>query len=617
MSAPAGKAASCSATRAARAGNIQPRPARWRGMMAVLALVSLSSGLIAREARAQDPTGTIEGAVTDRTAGAIRGARVVAVNRETGFAKETETAADGFYRVLLLPVGQYCVTVHATGFTTLVREPIEVNVSPSVRLNVQLEVSSVAETVKVVRRRAARRNVQQRARPRRHRPRAGRSAAQRPQLHAARTAADRRRPAHCRRRHRGRQPSSGTGLRRQRHAAGAEHVSGGRRAEPESHGRWIRAQAAGRSHCRIPHPHTDCAAEYGGTAGATTSVLTRSGTNQFHGAVYEFLRNDAFDARNFFAAEGGAARAAPVRRHPWRPGLSRSRAVLRLLRRIPQRAGIDDELDRADRTGEAGRLLRPRRAAPESGGRRRAVPGQQDSGRGDQPGLAQRASVSIRSETCRRRFTARRSSCENIYDQTGGRLDFNLSPDTQIFARYSYSGGNNINPVSVRGTDVPGFPTRDDFSTHLATVSNTHIFAPSLTNTLRGTFLRHAFFFDQRLNRTPPSALGFGYESSSEVGQGPPFFNVSGYSPIGGAITGPRNTTQNTFEVQDSLAWTNRSHLVKMGGEIPAHGDRHGPGHRAERVLRLREHVPDEQRCREPAARRARDVLSGARRLCT
>ena len=45
--------------------------------------------------------------------------------------------------MLLLPVGQYTVTVHAPGFATLVREPIEVNVSQSVRLNVQLELSSV------------------------------------------------------------------------------------------------------------------------------------------------------------------------------------------------------------------------------------------------------------------------------------------------------------------------------------------------------------------------------------------------------------------------------------------------------------------------------------------
>ena len=206
---------------------------------------------------------------------------------------------------------------------------------------------------------------------------------------------------------------------------------------------------------------------------------------------------------------------------------------------------------------------------------------------------------------------------ENEYDQAGGRLDFNPSPDTQVFARYSYSGGNNINPVSVRGTDVPGFPTRDDFSTHLASVSNTHIFTPSLTNTLRGTFLRHAFFFDQRLNRTPPSALGFGYESSNEIGQGPPFFNVSGYSPIGGAITGPRNTTQR--HVRDpGQPGVDESHAPgEDRRRDPAHRDRHGPGDRAERVLRVREHVPDEQRGREPAARRAGDVLSGARRLHT
>ena len=54
--------------------------------------------------------------------------------------------------------------------------------------------------------------------------------------------------------------------------------------------------------------------EYGGTGGATTSVVTRSGGNQFHANLYEFLRNDAFDARNFFSAEVEPLEAAPVRR---------------------------------------------------------------------------------------------------------------------------------------------------------------------------------------------------------------------------------------------------------------------------------------------------------------
>ncbi len=548
-------------------GNVQPRPARWRGLMAALALVSLSSGLIAREARAQDPTGTIEGAVTDRTAGAIGGARVIAVNRATGFAKETETAADGFYRVLLLPVGQYGVTVHATGFATLVREPIEVNVSASVRLNVQLELSSVAETVKV----SGGAPLVETSSNALGRVVTGRELVDLPlngrnftQLGLLQT---------------GVAPltagvvTAGGSLRQ-----GQAYAVNGMRPEQNMYlvdGAQNQNRMDGGYALKLPVEAiaefrilTQTApAEYGGTAGATTSVVTRSGTNQFHGAVYEFLRNDAFDARNFFAQkvepleqhQFGATLGGPVARDRVlffgyyegfrnEQGFTTTSTVPTAQERQGDFSGMGVPLLNL----AAGGVPFPENKIPAAAINpvSRNVIGLYPLGN---------VSPSIYRETVVTR---------NIYDQTGGRLDFNLSPDSQIFARYSYSGGNNINPVSVRGTDVPGFPTRDDFSTHHATVSSTHIIAPTLTNTLRGTFLRHAFYFDQRLNRTPPSALGFGYESSSEVGQGPPFFNVSGYSPIGGAITGPRNTTQNTFELQDSVAWTNRSHLVKMGGEF-------------------------------------------------
>ena len=89
-----------------------------------------------------------------------------------------------------------------------------------------------------------------------------------------------------------------------------------------------------------------------------------------------------------------------------------------------------------------------------------------------------------------------------------------------------------------------------------------------MTNSLRATYLRHEFFFDQRLNQTPPSALGFGYNSSNEWVRARPSSTWPAIRPIGGAITGPRNTTQDTFEVQDSVTWANSSHLVKVGGEF-------------------------------------------------
>ena len=156
----------------------------------------------------------------------------------------------------------------------------------------------------------------------------------------------------------------------------------------------------------------------------------------------------------------------------------------------------------------------------------------------------------------------------NDYDQAGLRLDYNVSANDQVFARASFSGGYDYNPVSVRGTPIPGFPTRDDTKTDSAEISEIHTFSPTLTNSFHANFLRYLFDFDLRLNQTPPSALGFGYASANSPGQGLPFFNLLGYSPVGGAITGPRQSTQNTFEEQDSLAWVHGAHSVKFGGEL-------------------------------------------------
>lgn len=105
--------------------------------------------LATSEVRAQETTGTIEGAVTDRTSSALPGARIVAINLDTGFTKEAISASDGFYRLVLLPVGQYTVTVEAPKFATLIREAIQVNLGQTVRLNAQLELPTLAETVTV------------------------------------------------------------------------------------------------------------------------------------------------------------------------------------------------------------------------------------------------------------------------------------------------------------------------------------------------------------------------------------------------------------------------------------------------------------------------------------
>ena len=70
------------------------------------------------------------------------------------------------------------------------------------------------------------------------------------------------------------------------------------------------------------------------------------------------------------------------------------------------------------------------------------------------------------------------------------------------------------------------------------------------------------------MNRTSPRELGFNYDSTLAAAEGPPFFIVSGYASIGNPITGPRDTTQNTFEVYDGLSHVTGAHSMKFGVEF-------------------------------------------------
>jgi len=104
--------------------------------------------LVCPLAWAQDPVGAIEGSVADQSAAAVS-ARVAATNLATGFVRQTTANASGIFRIPLLPVGEYRVTVDAPHFATLVQEPVTLNVSQTVRVEYQLQVAAVKATVTV------------------------------------------------------------------------------------------------------------------------------------------------------------------------------------------------------------------------------------------------------------------------------------------------------------------------------------------------------------------------------------------------------------------------------------------------------------------------------------
>ncbi|MEW6736098.1 MAG: carboxypeptidase regulatory-like domain-containing protein [Acidobacteriota bacterium] len=100
-------------------------------------------------AQSQATTGLIQGTVTDSTGAVIAGANVVVKNVDTGFERAVSTEEAGRFLVSLLPLGNYRITIEASGFATLVREGIELTIGQTVTLALQLQAAGTTEIVTV------------------------------------------------------------------------------------------------------------------------------------------------------------------------------------------------------------------------------------------------------------------------------------------------------------------------------------------------------------------------------------------------------------------------------------------------------------------------------------
>ena len=114
------------------------------GVLAVLVAMSTAAS-----AHAQSATGSIEGAIVDQTGAAMPGVTVTVVHMATGVTRTTVSDANGLFRLPLLPVGVYDVTAELSGFTPRKLPELTVTIGQTVTLRIQMAVSGVAETVNV------------------------------------------------------------------------------------------------------------------------------------------------------------------------------------------------------------------------------------------------------------------------------------------------------------------------------------------------------------------------------------------------------------------------------------------------------------------------------------
>jgi Carboxypeptidase regulatory-like domain/TonB dependent receptor-like, beta-barrel len=260
-----------------------------KSVLVVLAVAFLSSPLPAQIDRA-----VLEGTVSDPSGRVITSASVKVVAVDTGLTQEQLTNSKGYYRFPGLGVGRYTVTVSSTGFKIKVIEDVIVQVGETRTLDTQLAVGAINEQVEV---------------------KASNAPADRSSAEAAtviRSDQIENLPNN------GRDWASFTLL-----APFAQDDGGGDqrtirfagRARDDNNFQFDGVDAGGiqeqaqKSQTRlqisqdaIEEYRVNSAlydAEYGTQAGAQVDVVTKSGTNQFHGSVFGYLRNSVFDARNF------------------------------------------------------------------------------------------------------------------------------------------------------------------------------------------------------------------------------------------------------------------------------------------------------------------------------
>jgi len=544
--------------------------------------------LAAWSVSAQQITGTIRGTVTDPSGAVVQGATVTAKQVETGLTRTAVSGADGGYVLLELPVGDYRLKVEAKNFRQYLQQGITLNVNETATVPVHLVLGSENQQVEV---KADAQLIQDAVtslgtvvheREIVSLPLDGRNFSQLGTL----------------------QPGvvpltpglqeAGSSLR-----AGQAYAVNGQRPESNNFlidgannfngidaGFVLKPPIDAISEFRILTHNSS--AEFGNSLGSTTNIITKSGTNSFHGAAWEFLRNDALDATNYFAAtteplkqnQFGVTLGGPIRKDKtfffaFFEGFRNHQGETEgaTVPSLKERTGDFSELCPEGFT--AGMCNNPAHqlgigftnpAFPIPNNQLPFLPPASPFG----PIAPSAFSQSLLSlfplpNSGLNTFISTQTKTDS-FNQGGMRIDHYLTAKDNLNFRYMINDETLFDPLSPAGASVPGFPIGEDHRAQDFVAQETHTFSPNMVGVLRFSFLRNKFLFGERVNHTPPSSLGFTYQPSLDLAVGPPFIQVNGYTTVGDPITGPRNTYENAYDYNGALSWVHGRNEFKFGG---------------------------------------------------
>ena len=494
-------------------------------------------------------TATLRGAVTDEQGAIVAGARVLVRNEATGEERATETDARGEYRVAALPVGLYRVEVRADGFQASVVSGLRLEVAQAAVQDVKLAIGSITDEVSVTGEAPViekvttsvgtvidQRTVQEI-------PLNGRHFVDLGLLIPGSVAP---------------QPATGFLTAPLRGQGSFAFNTAGNREDTvnfminginlnDQVQNQITFQPSINTVAEFKVDNSTLSAEYGRSSGAVVNIATRSGTNEFHGEVFEFYRNEGLDARNFFNVDTatppqpqskfkrnqfGANLGGPIAKN--RTFFFVSYEGLRQRQALDFNSGVLSLAERDAVTDPNVRRLLALIPEPNA--------------------------VGTRGEA---RFLGTGSADVDI-DQWTGDLNHSIGDADRLHGYYAYQRDKRAEP-NLQGNTIPGFGDTRTSTRQIMTLNETHIFGPTLVNELRLGFNRIDITFapNQALN---PADFGIANGITNAVVL--PQITVQGVGlNFGGPSNFPQGRVDTTMVLSDTVSWARGRHAFKFGGE--------------------------------------------------
>src|SRR3984957_9866388 len=538
---------------------------------------------------AQQITGSIRGTVVDPSGAIVQAATVTAKQTETGLTRSVVTDRQGEYVLVELPIGHYQLEVHAQGFQKYLQQGISLDVNETATVGIRLKLGSETQQVEVSANAALVQSTVSSLGQTvlEHEildlPLDGRNFSQLGLLQPGVVPLT---P--------GLLEAGGPARQNQAYAVDGQRpesnnflIDGADNESSVDGGFVLKPPIDAIAEFKILSHNAN--AEFGRNTGSTTNIVTRSGSNAFHGAAWEFLRNDAMDSSDYFTQsvqplkqnQFGATFGGPIVKDKtfffgYYEGF-RNRQGETVPATVPSAAERQGNFGQLCTSipGDAfvgGICTNTTTSAPDFNGQLlnfamgpAPVPIPNNQLTSIDPIATNVLPLFPLPNVGENGFLATQTLIENN-DQFGVRLDHYLSRADTLNFRYMYSSGPTTDPLSPVGANVPGFPVGEYDRAQNFVAQETHVFSPTTIAVGRFSFLRNTFLLDEHLNHESPTDLGFQYAPTLPSAAGPPFIQVGGYASVGDPITGPRNTFQNTFDLSGSLSWIHGRHELKFGG---------------------------------------------------